>query len=87
MRNLLTISERLVRLPEVETIVGFKKSTIWAKVKEGTFPKPIKLADRITVWKLTDLDKWVKKEIEAYENDVIQKCIPNRVTDTKNEVL
>ena len=67
----LQAKERFVRLPEVITIVGFKKSTIWAKIKDGTFPKPIKLADRITVWKLTDLDKWVKQEIEAYENEVL----------------
>ena len=59
--------ERFVRLPEVKTIVGFGKSTIYAKVSDGTFPKPIKLADRITVWKLSDLDKWVEEQIALAE--------------------
>lgn len=58
---------RFVRLPEVKTIVGFGKSTIYAKIADGTFPKPIKLADRISVWKLSDLDKWVEEQIALAE--------------------
>ena len=63
--------DRFVRLPEVKTTVGFGKSTIYAKISDGTFPKPIKLADRISVWKLTDIEKWMNEEIEAHENEVL----------------
>jgi predicted DNA-binding transcriptional regulator AlpA len=31
------------------------KSTWWAGVKSGRFPKPIKLAPRITVWRVEDI--------------------------------
>ncbi len=29
----------------------FSAPTLWRKVKAGTFPKPIKLSDRVTAWK------------------------------------
>jgi prophage regulatory protein len=33
------------------------KSTWWAGVKSGRFPKPEKLGDRITVWRAEDIRK------------------------------
>lgn len=34
------------------------ESTIWNKVREGTFPKPYHLSNRITAWKLEDIIQW-----------------------------
>lgn len=34
-------------------------ATIWRKVKDGTFPKPVKLGDRITAWRLDDIEAWL----------------------------
>jgi prophage regulatory protein len=31
------------------------KSTWWAGVKDGRFPKPVKLGPRITVWRAEDI--------------------------------
>jgi len=36
-------------------------ATIWRKVKEGTFPKPVKLGDRITAWHIEDIELWLSK--------------------------
>ena len=47
--------EGFVRLPIVLQILGVKKSYFWDKVKEGKFPKPIKLAARISVWRVEDI--------------------------------
>lgn len=35
-------------------------ASLWRKVKEGTFPKPIKLSAGITAWKNVDLIEWEK---------------------------
>ena len=32
-----------------------RKSTWWAGIKDGRFPKPVKLGARITVWRVTDI--------------------------------
>jgi prophage regulatory protein len=37
--------------------IPVSKSTWWAGVKSGRFPKPVKLGDRITVWRAEDIRK------------------------------
>ncbi len=47
-----------VRLPSIIRPLGpipVGKSTWWAGVKDGRFPKPVKLGPRITVWRAEDI--------------------------------
>ena len=47
-----------VRLSQILAPAGpipVSKSTWWAGVKEGRFPKPQKLGPRTTVWKVEDI--------------------------------
>lgn len=48
-------THRLVRLPEVLRLVPVSKSTWWEGIRNGTFPKPIKLGPKITCWRLADI--------------------------------
>ena len=41
-------------------IIPVSRSTWWAGVKDGHFPKSIKLGKRITVWKVSDILALVK---------------------------
>jgi len=50
----------LVRVKQILAPMGpipVSKSTWWAGVKEGRFPKPIKLGPRTTVWRVEDIRK------------------------------
>ena len=31
-------------------LLPFSSATLWRKVKAGTFPRPVKLADKVTAW-------------------------------------
>ena len=47
-----------LRLRSILAPVGpipVSKSTWWAGVKDGRFPKPMKLGSRITVWRAEDI--------------------------------
>lgn len=35
--------------------IPVSKSTWWAGVKDGRFPKPMKLGARVTVWRVEDI--------------------------------
>ena len=35
--------------------IPISKSTWWAGVKDGRFPKPLKLGKRVTVWRAEDI--------------------------------
>ena len=40
--------------------IPVSKSTWWAGVKDGRFPKPLKLGSRITVWRAEDIRKLIE---------------------------
>lgn len=54
-----------LRLPEVLKFIPVSKSTFWSGIKTGRFPKPIKLGERITVWKAEDIRAFIEKSNEA----------------------
>lgn len=56
---------RLYRLPAVEERTGFKKSSVYAGVKDGTFPRPVRLSARAVAWREEDIDKWVSERIKT----------------------
>jgi len=41
--------------------IPVSKSTWWAGVKDGRFPKPTKLGSRITVWRVEDIRDLIEK--------------------------
>lgn len=41
--------------PPKPAIIPVGKSTWWAGVQSGRFPKPMKLGPRITVWRVEDI--------------------------------
>ena len=54
--------EKYLRINEVVEMLSVSKSTVWAWVKESKFPKPIKLSEFVTVWKLSDIEEWVQQK-------------------------
>ena len=49
----------LIRIPKVMEKTGVAKSTLWLWVKDGNFPKPIKLSPRIAVWIEDEVNEWM----------------------------
>lgn len=42
-------------------IIPVSKSTWWAGVKSGRYPKPIKLGPRITAWRVEDIRNLIRE--------------------------
>lgn len=55
--------QKLLRLPQVLERVAFKKSKLWKMVSEETFPQPIKISHKVTVWIESEIDQWVTDRI------------------------
>ena len=55
------MEDKLLRLPEVMKRTGLARSTVWKWVSDGKLPKPIKLSRRVTVWKSSELDRYIKE--------------------------
>jgi predicted DNA-binding transcriptional regulator AlpA len=52
---------KYVRMSQLTVIVPMSKATIWRMVKDSknTFPKPVKLGERITAWHMDDIEAWL----------------------------
>ena len=53
------MSMKIYRRRNVEHLVGLSRSTIYAMMAAGTFPKPIKLGKRAVGWRESDVLDWV----------------------------
>jgi predicted DNA-binding transcriptional regulator AlpA len=53
----------------IPAIFPFSPATLWRKVKEGSFPKPIKLAPRITAWRVEDIRELLYRGVWADSSD------------------
>ena len=40
--------------------VPFSAATLWRLVNAGKFPKPVKVTDQITAWRVSDIKAWSK---------------------------
>lgn len=50
-------SEGLLRVKQILRIIPISRTSWWAGVKSGRFPKPLKLSSRVTVWRIEDIRK------------------------------
>jgi len=49
----------VIRLPEVLTRTGLSRSTIYAMISVGAFPKPVKLGLRAVGWPEAEVGDWL----------------------------
>ncbi len=50
--------------PPIPPIIPVSKSTWWAGVKSGRFPKELKIGPRITVWRVEDIRAFIQNSPE-----------------------
>ena len=55
----------ILRLPAVKARTGLSRSTIYLRIAEGSFPKPISLGGRAVGWVEAEVNDWLKRQIEA----------------------
>lgn len=58
------MANTILRLPTVKSLVGLSRSSIYLKISQGTFPKPISLGERAVGWLESDIQSWIENRIE-----------------------
>ena len=59
------MAHKIMRLPEVMARTGLSRSTIYLRISQGTFPKPVNLGARAVGWIEAEIDDWLAQQIEA----------------------
>ena len=66
--SMLLPQEGFVRLPVILKVLSIGKTTWWCGVRDGTFPKPIKMGKRTARWNVKDIRALIAKYIEEANN-------------------
>lgn len=64
---------QILRLPCVKQKTGLSRSTIYASISKGSFPKPIRLGPprdrtRAVGWLMSEIDQWIQEQIKMSRN-------------------
>ncbi len=52
-------SARLIRLPEVLQLYPVSRSSWYLGIKTGKYPKPVKLGERSSAWRESDIKRLI----------------------------
>jgi len=55
----------ILRLPSVKARTGLSRSTIYLRISEGRFPKPVSLGGRAVGWVEAEITEWLNQQITA----------------------
>jgi prophage regulatory protein len=53
----------ILRLPAVKSRTGLSRSTIYLRVADGSFPRPVSLGARAVGWIESDIEGWISRKI------------------------
>jgi prophage regulatory protein len=57
--------KKILRLPIVLDRTGLSRSTVYQRVTEGRFPRPVSLGARAVGWIETEVEEWIARQIKV----------------------
>lgn len=58
----------ILRRKQVEKRTGLSRSTIYLRIQEGTFPRPVNLGARAVGWLENEIESWLTDRLEVRNN-------------------
>ena len=68
-KEVLKMMHTILRLPDVKRSTGLSRSTIYLRIAQGTFPKPVSLGGRAVGWLEAEVQQWLQRRIEASRSE------------------
>lgn len=55
-----TPTVRLLRVDDVVALTGMRRSTVYLRVSQGTFPRPRQLSRQSVAWRSDEVQAWIE---------------------------
>jgi prophage regulatory protein len=62
------MANTILRFPIIKARTGLSRSTIYLRMSEGSFPRPVSLGARAVGWLESDIDEWISRQIRLSRN-------------------
>lgn len=59
------MAQRIYRRPDIEALTGLSRSTIYAMMSRGDFPRPVKLTGKAVGWTEAAITEWMDSREQA----------------------
>ena len=56
---------KFLKRPDVQAMTSLSRSSIYALMEQGKFPKQIKLSERSVAWIESEIQDWLKSRVSA----------------------
>ncbi len=56
--------QKILRLSEIKNVTGLSRSTIYLRISEQRFPKPINLGGRAVGWLEDEIEAWIDLQVQ-----------------------
>lgn len=66
---------KILRLPNLNTLMGLSRSTIYLRISEGKLTKPVSLGGRAVGWPSNEIDAINAAHIAGKTDDEIRKLV------------
>ena len=77
--NIETSVKRFIRVPDVLNRVGFSRTTLYERIKEGNFPDRVKIGPRCVAFVESEIDEWIEVTIRTHARTLHKKETRSRV--------
>ena len=52
--------DKILRMPDIVSLTGLSRTTIYRKIKEGTFPTQLHISDHCCGWRASTIERWME---------------------------
>jgi len=59
------IKDALLRRKAVQELTGLSRSGLYAAIKNGTFPSPVKIGLRAVAWRYREIAAWIQSKVSG----------------------
>ncbi len=73
----VNMAPSILRLPTVQARTGLSRSTIYLRISEGGFPKPVSLGGRAVGWVEAEINAWLNRQIEHSRQAASEGGLPD----------
>ena len=67
----MRLNSKFLRLPQVIDRTGYRKTSIYERIQQGDFPRPVKLGPRAVGWLDSEVEEWMRSRLKARDAEEV----------------